>query len=210
MSELEHEQDEGEATERLVTPDDVQDEELAEDETHEAETGSDEPAAPLEAVGPSPEEWEERFKKVGARFKTYTRAVGTILEEDATDLLPCPLCSDMIPGFVNGRDAGHVADETVGAVQTFIGYEAPASLNRSRLNETCVTCGGLGELETGSRVPQYATRVCDECRGFGYRGPGNPMDAPGAVLPPLEETPNGPPAINLEAALASIRERNEP
>ena len=170
---------------------------------------SDAPDA-AEAVGPSPEEWEDRFKKIAARFKTYTRAVGTILEEDATDLLPCPLCEGAVPGFVNGHDAGRVADETVGAVQAFIGYEAPARLNVSRVNTRCETCGGLGELQTGSLVPQWETRVCDECHGCGFRGPGNPHDVPGSEIPKPGEAPNGPPTIDLAAALASIQERNQP
>ena len=202
----EHDEDPGD-TESPVGLEAVPDEELAADEAHEAETAAGEPTEAPEAVGPSPEEWEDRFKTIRARFNTYTRAVGKVLEEDATDLLPCPLCSDAIPGFVNGHDAGRVAEETVGAVQAFIGYEAPAKLHASRVNTRCDTCGGLGELETGSLVAKWATRVCDECHGCGYRGPGNPHDVPGSAITPAGETPNGPPAIDLEAALASIKER---
>lgn len=207
MSETEHEHDEDEAVGAPETGDRIVTE--LEDllEAEDAETAADEPAAPPEAVGPSPEEWEERFKTIRLRFNTYTRAVGKILEEDATDLLPCPLCSDAIPGFVNGHDAGRVADETVGAVQAFIGYSAPARLNKSRLNTRCVECGGQGKLDTDSLVPEFSERVCDGCNGFGYRGPGNPLDAPGPPPPQLVEAPNGPPAIDISAALASIQER---
>lgn len=207
MTETEHEQDDPEATEAPEAPHDQTDDEQAEEEAHEAETGAGEPAEALAPVGPSPEEWEDRFKKIAARFKTYTRAVGTILEEDATDLLPCPLCAEAIPGFVNGHDAGRVSDETVGAVQQFIDHGATVSLHRSRVNEQCVTCGGLGELETGSLVPKFSTRVCDDCNGFGYRGPGNPKDVPGVMLVAPDDTPNGPPTIDISAALASIQER---
>lgn len=207
MTEPEHEHDDDEAAEAPDMPGEPQDEELAEDEAHENETAADESAEASAPVGPTPEEWEDRFRTIRLRFNTYTRAVGKILEEDATDLLPCPLCADAIPGFVNAHDAGRVAEDTVGAVQAFIGYEAPQTLNVSRLNERCATCGGLGELETGSLVPKFATRVCDDCYGFGYRGPGNPHDAPGAIIVAPDETPNGPPTIDISAALASIQER---
>lgn len=188
--------------------DDAEDEAAeAEESTDAADDAEDEAAAPPEASGPSPEEWEDRFKKIAARFKTYTRAVGTILEEDATDLLPCPLCSDAVPGFVNVHDAGKVAEETLGAVQEFIGYQAPQTLHRSRVNETCGTCGGLGELATGSLVNNYKTRVCDDCHGFGYRGPGNVHDVPNLVLVPPDDPNGAVGGIDLSAALASIQER---
>ena len=209
MSETEHEPDDDEAAEAPVSLEAVPDEELAEDEAHEAETAADEPAEASVPQGPTPEEWEDRFKTIRARFNTYTRAVGKVLEEDATDLLPCPLCEGAVPGFVNGHDAGRVADETLGAVQAFIGYEAPRKLNKSRLNTRCVECGGEGKLDTDSLVPEFSERVCDGCNGFGYRGPGNPMDAPGPPPPQAVEPANGPPGIDLTAALASIQERNE-
>ena len=206
-----HEHDEDlEATGAPLTADDGPDAQLVELEELEAEEAAHEPAEPLEAAGPTPEEWEDRFKTIRARFNTYTRAVGKVLEEDATDLLPCPLCEGAVPGFVNGHDAGRVADETVGAVQAFIGYEAPAALLTSDLNERCTNCGGHGELDTKSLNPKFLTRVCEQCHGFGYRGPGNPMDVPGTAVAPPGEAPNGPPVIDLQAALASIQQGVKP
>lgn len=209
MTEPEHEHDDEGAAEAAESPAPPSDDELAEEEAHEAETAAGDPAEASAPQGPTPEEWEERFKKIAARFKTYTRAVGTILAEDATDLTPCPLCEGAVPGFVNAHDAGRVNDETAGAVQAFIGYEAPATLNKSRLNTRCVECGGFGKLDTDSLVPEFSERVCDGCNGFGYRGPGNPLDAPGPPPPQAVEPANGPPGIDLTAALASIQERKE-
>ena len=206
MSETEHEHDDDEAVSAPETDDEADEAAEAEDEPGEPHEPADEAAAPPEAVGPSPEEWEDRFKKINARYKTYTRAIGTILEEDATDLLPCPLCSDAVPGFVNGHDAGKVPDETIGAVQAFMGYQGPASLNKSRLNTRCVECGGRGELDTDSLVPQFQSRVCDGCNGFGYRGPGNPMDAVGPPPPTPAEPGNNSGVIDLSLALASINQ----
>jgi len=153
----------------------------------------------------TPERLEQAFKKIERSHKTYVRAVSNALEESATDLLPCPLCEGAVPAFVNRHDAGHVDPETAGAVYAFLNMTPPEQLRESRLNERCGTCGGHGKLVTGSLVPQYETRVCDECNGFGFTGPGNPKYGPTLAAPETTESTANGQTLNVEYALAAIK-----
>lgn len=197
--------------ETIIDEDDAQDAPPVEPETDEdddaADAAEDDNAAqsePAEASSTSPEEWERRFKTIAARYKTYLAAVQRTLDDDAKDLLPCPLCADGIPSLVNAHDAGHVADEVQDAVQTFLGYTAPSQLRQSRLNEPCGTCGGLGELLTGSRVPAHLTKVCPDCLGFGFTGPGNTMHVTTTGTATTTEPNGAPNTVDISAALAAM------
>lgn len=161
------------------------------------------PVEPDEVRGEA--EMEAAFKKIERSYKTYTRAVSNALEESANDLLPCPLCEGAVPSFVNRHDAGQVDQETQGAVYAFLSMTPPTELRKSRLNEKCENCDGLGELLTGSRVPAWETKTCDECNGAGFTGPGNPkFSAPVERVEPNGTETSGE-GLNLSLALAAIK-----
>lgn len=172
------------------TPDD----ELAEDVPPAIEEESDALAEPEQAPEPeskglTPEEWDEHLDKIAKRFATYTRAVGDILAEQATDLLPCPLCLGQVPGFVNRQAAGRVDPEQADLVKHFLGLARPVELKPLPGYRACESCGGEGKGYTGSHNPEHATITCLDCHGRGYKS-----DA--AVAPP---NGNGVPPVTLPA-----------
>ena len=134
---------------------------------------ADEPApSPPEpqAHGATPEEWEQRFKKAGQRFDTYQRAIFGIFEDDAHDLIQCPLCLN-VPGFVDKNAAGRVPDEQADLVKHFLGLARPIEYQQLPGFRACVTCGGEGKGRTGSNVPGKDTITCPTCMGAGYEAP---------------------------------------
>lgn len=139
-----------------------------------------EPEGPVEpeqhAHGLSPEAREKAYKKVDTSFQTYVRSVSNNLEEDATDLVPCPLCTTTPhPAFLNLHDAGHVPEEIKRPVMAFLGFATEVQYPHSSAHRTCPECEGLGKVTTGSRVPGKETVGCAHCHGAGFIGPQGPV-----------------------------------
>src|SRR5690349_623992 len=145
-----------EPTEPTTEPEPVEPTEPAEGDDEPAEVEQPGEAAPPPAEpqgsGASEAEWEARFKKAGQRFDTYQRAIFGIFEDDAHDLVQCPLCLQ-VPGFVDKNAAGRVPDEQAALVKTFLGISRPIEYPHSSQHRTCGECEGLGKVTTGSRVP---------------------------------------------------------
>lgn len=165
------------------------DEEEQADEEGDAETeheGEPEPEAVAAPAGISAEELEKRFKAIERAWKTYTGKVSSIMEEEALQLTECPLCSGTVPGFVLIDGAGHVDDVTKSVVQTYMGIVQEADYPSDPDFRECNRCDGLGQIRTGSKVPQWKMLTCQTCSGRGYLGPpvaaANGVAEPSAVL----------------------------
>ena len=145
-----------------------------------------EPAEPPVDVTPpqgaSHEEWEERFKKADKAATTYARRIGEIFEEDANQLIPCPLCPGMHKGFVNVHDAGKVPREIVNDAMRYLGQAFEVEYKESPTHRPCGVCDGYGQVSTGSRVPGNEKIRCSSCNGYGYTPPPGPgVNGPGNV-----------------------------
>jgi len=178
MSETEHED---ELTEPSVTPVPEPDQE-PDDETEEAEAEHGESHDPeaepeQEAHGPTPEEWEERFKKAERSFATYTRAVSNAWGDDALHLMPFPLDAGAPAGFIDVRNKGRVDDEIKAAALAFLGFDQESGMKPDPYSHLCETCDGYGLTATGSRVTNQDTRRCLDCNGIGYIPEGGPVQA---------------------------------
>ena len=164
MSELEDEQVEQEFN-------------ATDDEQAEEEEQSEEPqAGATPEPEPEPEgrvedvQMEERAKKIGRSFGTYSRKVQEVMEEDALELLPCPLCPEMHPGFVHKADAGRVPEDVKEVVLMYLGFQREQDYEPDPQTQTCRTCKGKGKTATGSSVPGRETRACPTCNGSGAEG----------------------------------------
>jgi hypothetical protein len=184
-----------ELQEPTVTPVPEPDQDEADEEAATEPTVPQEPEdgpAELSADhGPTQEEWEERHREAEAKFRTYTRAVGKIYEEQANDYLPCPLCSDPPAGFIHPASVGQFPDEVMGAVMMLLGQTNTGDVPDDPYSHPCATCGGWGVVRTGSRVPNQEVRGCLDCRGLGYQ-PNEPAgEPPAGVLTATSTTENG-------------------
>lgn len=165
-------------------------EELEELEGAEGNGAPDEDTQELElpTEGATPEVWERRFKRLEKPHAVYVAAVGAILEEDANDLLPCPLCAGGIPAFVSAQGAGRQSDEVKLATETYLGVVQEADYPPDPEYAECDLCKGTGSLRKPTKVRQYRLAPCRKCMGSGHLPPpGVTVGAPSAV--PLGATP---------------------
>lgn len=95
----------------------------------------------------------------------YLAKVQEVLGEDAP-IRPCTYCHGM--GF------------------------NPIELKQDTMSHVCEACDGLGEVVTGSKVPDNEARICPKCNGSGYIAElpeikiGQPL-APDVPVPVLSE-----------------------
>lgn len=155
-----------------------------------------EPPEPPETTPPASDmAAEETFKKLEAAGRAHRTKVGNILSEESYGLIDCPLCiASPVPGMVNLADAGNLHPEHLALVNHFLGISREIEYAQDPERGECPTCHGEGKTQTGSKVPQFATHDCSECRGFGYVPPptlGVAADANGATheLTPADFAP---------------------
>jgi hypothetical protein len=175
------------------------------EEPEEAPEAPETPAEPQEAAPPAAHgmteaELEAAFKAIDRSFGTYKAAVERNLQENALDLLACPLCFGTAhPAYLNKHDAGHVPDEVQEAVLLFMGLAREGEYEQDKQVGPCPNCGGRGKTKTGSLVGEHMARTCPTCKGYGYvPPPGATAAANGA--PPEGLTIEPPPAAELGRA----------
>jgi hypothetical protein len=142
---------------------------LPEPDDDDAPDAEPEPEPVAQTV--TPEQHDARMRKIEQSFETYMRRVATLLEDDATDYLPCPLCLEAPRGFVHRAEAGRVPDEQADLVKQFLGLARPIDYPASSQHRRCSECQGLGKVSTGSEVPGKETIMCGVCSGNGFVGP---------------------------------------
>lgn len=132
----------------------------------------DAPAAPpAPPPGPTPESLEKRARSAETRFATYARGVRSLYEDEAENLLDCPLCPTFHKGMIDARFAGHLPEDVVDAVKFYLGFAREQEYAADPGTSACSTCQGKGKTKTGSTVPGQETRTCQACRGYGYTPP---------------------------------------
>lgn len=165
MSDIEHESDDVsvDITESEL---DVLEEEAEAEEEHGGQSDAEpEP----EALAPSEQEvWDDRLAKLAKPWAVWAGKVTAVCEEDAQYLVECPLCADLVHGFVDVRTAGRQHETVKRGIQDFLGIQQEADYNFDPDCIECPRCGGRGETRTHSKVPLQAKRVCKECRGAGF------------------------------------------
>ena len=149
--------------EHVETPEPETPEQEPDEDEDEDETPAPEPEP--EPAGLTEKQIEARFSKLDSENQRHAKRIGEILEEDANDLLQCPLCSSFIAGFILNAP---VADEPRAATLGFLGVENAAELEHAADKGECPECKGSGRVVTGSKVHGYDVLDCATCDGFGY------------------------------------------
>lgn len=128
------------------------------------------PQAPPQP-GQTPEALERRARSAETRFATYARAIRGLYEDEAENLLDCPLCPTFHKGMIDARFAGQLPEDVVDAVKFYLGFAREQGYESSTLHQACAQCGGKGKVKTGSTVPGHETISCPDCKGYGYMPP---------------------------------------
>lgn len=162
---------------------------------------------PVQRTGPSSEkEIEKVFDRLGKEAKRHRDRLSEIMADDATLLLPCPLCDPLIPGFI--MPTPDVPDRFA-AVREFMGESPESELPADPRSMRCEVCDGFGKVATGSRTETHKAMVCEACKGMGAVGPR--FEQPQPIVSPVAPlaAANGPgdAAVppEVEAALAIVK-----
>lgn len=179
------------------TPDEAQEpagEPESPDEPDGADEPDEEPDEPQEAaqtpvpVGLTPELLEKRSRSAEKRFETYERGIRGLYDEEAANFLPCPLCPSDHKGLVDVRFAGRIPDEIEADVKAYLGLARPVELRQSTRTRECPSCGGEGDVLSGSKKATQKIKPCEDCKGYGFVPPpgeaqGNGMTGPTQFSP---------------------------
>lgn len=148
------------------------DDELADDAEPNEEPEPIEPPEPAGDEEPastalSQKQIEQRMKKIDAEAERHARRVEEIMGDDFSLLIPNPV--DWTPGYVFNPAVMPLPPEAVAALQELLGLAVDAELQEDDQRERCPKCLGLGNLRTGSRVPDQAVLPCSGCNGNGWK-----------------------------------------
>jgi hypothetical protein len=116
----------------------------------------------------SEKEIEKRFEKIAKENARHTSRISEIMEEGANDLLPCPLCSHFVTGWIYPPQLAPLPEEGVASTLAVLGMHGPRELRHASDTTTCQECDGQGEVETGSKRPGYESKNCGACQATGY------------------------------------------
>lgn len=191
---------EGDGTETPVAPD-------------EGDQGQDEGQSPDEqepqTVSLSEKDLEKIQDKLDRENERHTKRIGEIMEDGATDLLPCPTCSHFIAGWLYDPRLAPLPDEAVANTRALLGIEDTAEFQHDPTTETCPVCGGFGDVVTGSKRPGYELRQCSRCSQTGYVSKTQPTNGNGHAEPAPAES--GPTVYGLDVSedpeVRHLRER---
>ena len=183
---LEPDEEEGEAAE---TGDDEQAETNAPAE--EGLEGEEPPPAEpgnLSAQTITPEEIEKRYKALDGLRAHVAKRIGVILEEDANDLIPCPLCVTVAPGWMYPPNVVALEEQQLEALRLLLGLRNEGELSAHPAFKQCDACHGYGRVKTGSERMEYRYADCPTCASLGYR-----QDLSGQIIPNgTQPTPDQP------------------
>ncbi len=152
--------EEPEPAEAPETPEEPERGELQHEEPAATEAPGEAPAALL-----SEKQLNQAFEKLAREGKRHRDRLDEIMGEDALALTECPLCSPEMAGW---RFPVEPDDATKDLVRAAIGDRAALDYEHAPDANTCPACKGLGDVLTGSLVPDRRTKPCSQCNGWGY------------------------------------------
>jgi len=142
----------------------TEDEPADDEELHEEEV-AEEP----EAVAPkSDKEMEKVFRDLDRLRKDTAKRVGNILGDEAVNLIECPLCAAVAPGYLWSPDVASLHEEQVAAIRLLLNMPVATDYKQAEDFMPCPKCDGNGRVRTGSRVQNYEIAECPRCFAKGY------------------------------------------
>jgi rubrerythrin len=217
MSEVQTEQDEGtelevpdvgepDETPAEATPDEelepdgdgdeADDDALGEPDDDEAGEQGDEQAR--QAQVNAEKAIEARYGKLAKENDRHAKRVGEIMDEDATDLIPCPVCMDGIAGWVYPPDVAEPSEEQVSRIRQFAGLPDYTNFQDVGWANECPECRGFGKVKTGSKVPGAETTGCLNCNERGWLNTRGMTPPNGSLQHPEGEILTGPQVYGTE------------
>jgi hypothetical protein len=162
-----------EAPEPLEEPDepagDPLEEETGDEPADPGEQTEEEPDQEPEApAGKTEAEWDKVFKAVDKLRKDNAGRVGRIFEESANELMDCPLCLNVAPGYLWPPDVAALDEQQVTAIRMLLNMPVATDYKQAEDFMPCPKCDGNGRVRTGSKVQNYEIAECPRCFAKGY------------------------------------------
>lgn len=163
------------ATDETTEPNETTEPETDE-ETEEEPDGDEEeveaaaePTEPEAVETPQMDEKEiaKAFKALDKLREHVARRVDDIMGEDALQLIPCPACQDVAPGYVWPPNIFALSPEAEAGTRLLLGMQQPTDLEPHPAAAICETCNGKGQVQTPSKVPGYDVVDCPTCAATG-------------------------------------------
>lgn len=170
-AELVQQEREGEADAPEPAPAEGADDADAEEADAEEPEGSDEDDSEPQATAAPPVD-AKALEKMGKRLDTLRAhvksRVADILGDGADDLIQCPTCTTVAPGWLFPPTLEPLDEEQESGMRALLGIAAERDLKHDPATQTCETCDGEGAVMTGSKREGYKTRECKTCASTGY------------------------------------------
>ncbi len=158
------------------------------EEPGEAETEPEAEQAQSRAL--TEKEIDKRNDKVRSENQRHAKRINEIMEEDASDLIPCPVCMsetiaimEGVPpaviyadpnaradgaGWIYPPDKAPLPDSAISRIRQVIGLPDYSNFVQAKDARRCPDCNGKGQTKTDSDVPGYETKTCGTCNKQGY------------------------------------------
>ena len=146
-------------------PEDDDEHEPAEDEEQD---GEEQPADAPESAVRTDKEMEQVFRSLDRLRKDTAKRVGNIFGDDAVNLMDCPLCASVAPGYLWPPDVAPLAEEQTTALRLMLNMPVATDYQQSEDFMPCPKCDGLGRVRTGSKVQNHEVAECPRCFAKGY------------------------------------------
>jgi len=111
---------------------------------------------------------KKRADSLAKENERHRNRVYEIIQDDAADLIACPMCSHYVEGAIVNPDVAKLPAEVSTYSLSVLGIEGPRDLKQSPRYATCEECGGEGETWTGGARDGYKSIQCEGCGGTGY------------------------------------------
>jgi hypothetical protein len=140
--------------------------------------------------GASQEEIEAAFKKLAKLDEHVARRVGEIMGDESLNLIRCPVCTPVAPGWIYPPQIAPLEPEQIAGMRALMGIQDAENLAEHPAFKQCPDCLGEGRVKTGSHRDGYESAECPTCAGLGYK-----QDLRGQIVA------NGPQPAPLDAPL---------
>jgi hypothetical protein len=211
-TETETEEVETETTPEPDAPDpaDVPDEDAEQDEEPEPiegdergqsdEQGGDEEMRrhENEARAQTEEALEKLNRQIENANRAHARKIAGIMGDDASALIPCPVCMDFVAGAIFPPEVAPIPAPVQERMKQLLGLNAWEDIPNAPWAQQCPDCKGHGEVKTGSTVLGKETTRCLNCGGDGWKN--TRQGTNGTIEPSTVPAETGPGVYGLEVA----------
>jgi hypothetical protein len=141
---------------------------------------------------------EKLHKQIENANRAHVAKIGRIMGDDATALIPCPVCMDFTAGLIFPPEVAPIPEPVKERMKQLLGMDAWEEMPSAAWAQQCPDCRGYGVVKTGSFVTGKETTRCLNCGGDGWNN--TRLGTNGTIDSPVIPSETGPGVYGLEVA----------